>query len=484
MRAKSSNVSFDREAFSSFFDKVHKEADGIVQNALLVYFLAALFFSFFFDTWLIGLGIVGVCFLVLFLVKVLLPKKTIYQYVLSGALGMLSFLFLYQMRGMFEMHFWLLISSLLLVYYQNWRLQIPLAVLIFLHHSLFAYIQNLGFKEIYYSELPRVSLTSYLLHLGLVYGVQILTGLIAYSAYKITLNNAVETLLLKMQQANVEQSIAFAEKIKQGKLDEVYNPNESDRLGKALLDMRESLRNAADKEEREKFITTGIATMSEILRENAHSINKLCNKILVGLIQYLGMNQGGVFLLDKSEKEPFLYLVACYAYERSKYMEKKVYIGEGILGQMIIEPETIYMSELPEDYIEISSGMGGAKPNCLLVVPLKSNNTFVGVIEVASFKTLEPYEISFMEKVAESIASTIIAVQSNEQTRQLLESSQKMTAQLKSQEDELRRSVEKLQATQEEYLHREMEMKREIEKLRAMLGEHTERKNQEIEMAD
>jgi methyl-accepting chemotaxis protein len=388
------------------------------------------------------------------------------------------------MHGMFEMHFWILISSLLLIYYQNWRLQIPLAALVLVHHTLFTYIQNLGFKEIYYSELSQVTLTTYLFHLTLVFGVQTLAGLIAYSSYKITLNNAVETLLLNMQQANVEQSIAFAEKIKQGKLDEIYNPNDSDRLGKALLDMRESLRNAADKEEREKFITTGIAMMSEILRENANSIHKLCNKVLAGLIQYLEMNQGGVFLLDKSENEPFLNLIACYAYERSKYVEKKVYVGEGILGQMIVQSETIYMNDLPEEYIEISSGMGGAKPNCLLIVPLKSNNTFVGVIEVASFRNLEPYEITFMEKVAESIASTIMAVQSNEQTRQLLESSQKMTNQLKSQEDEMRRSVEKLQATQEDYMRREMEMKREIEKLKAMVGDHTERRNQEMEMAD
>lgn len=472
MKVKSANVSFDRESFKTFFEKVYKEADGIMQNMLLFYCLAALFFSFFYDTWLVALAIVGICLLLLFLTKILLPKKNTYQYVISGIMATFSFLFLYQMHGMFEMHFWLVVSSLLLVFYQNWKLQIPLAVLTFLHHLVFAYIQNLGFKEVYYSELPQITSTHFTIHLVMVYTVQFIAGFIAHQSYKITVNNAVETLLLNMQQANVEQSIAFAEKIKQGRLDEVYTPNESDRLGRALLDMRESLRAAAEKEEREKFITSGIALMSEILRENANSIQSLCSKVLAGLIEYLEMNQGGIFLLDNtSEEEPFLFQVACYAYGRQKYKEKKVYVGEGLLGQLIIEPETIYMSDIPEDYIEITSGLGGAKPTCLLIVPLKVNKNFVGAIEVASFKLLEPYEISFMEKVAESIASTIQTVKSNEQTRLLLESSQRMTAQLKAQEDEMRRNVIQLQATHEEYLRREQKMREEIEHLKSLLAD-------------
>jgi PAS domain S-box-containing protein len=85
----------------------------------------------------------------------------------------------------------------------------------------------------------------------------------------------------------------------------------------------------------------------------------------------------------------------------------------------------------------------------------------VGVIELASFRVYQEYEIKFLEKVGESIASTIITTRNNQKNKELLEKSNLLTEQMRAQEEEMRQNLEEMQATQEE-MHRK---NREIERL-------------------
>ena len=75
------------------------------------------------------------------------------------------------------------------------------------------------------------------------------------------------------------------------------------------------------------------------------------------------------------------------------------------------------MVEIPEDYVAITSSLGSAKPNALLVMPLKVNGKVFGILELATFGKYEPHEIELVEKLAESIASTISTVRINERSR-------------------------------------------------------------------
>jgi transcriptional regulator with GAF, ATPase, and Fis domain len=125
----------------------------------------------------------------------------------------------------------------------------------------------------------------------------------------------------------------------------------------------------------------------------------------------------------------------------------------------------------PENYVTITSGLGEALPNCLVLCPLKTEDTVEGVIEIAGFRKLEPYEITFLEKVCENTAAVFKNLKTADETRRLLEDSQEHSEMMKSQEEEMRQNMEELSATQEEMLRKEKEFTSMLKAYREKFGE-------------
>ncbi|MEM9858302.1 MAG: GAF domain-containing protein [Bacteroidota bacterium] len=244
----------------------------------------------------------------------------------------------------------------------------------------------------------------------------------------------------------------FAENIGKGNYDSSYQPlGADDVLGNALIEMRDNLSSVAEDDKKRNWATEGQARFGDILRNNNDNIERLSEDIIRNLIKYLEANQGGLYIIDDTDSgDPFMTLTACYAWDKKKYVDQKIYKGEGLAGQVWQEKEKVYITEVPENYIKITSGLGDANPKSILIVPLMVNEEIYGVVEIASFKEFEAFEIDFVEKIAESIASTISSAKINAKTQKLLEESQEMTEQMRSQEEEMRQNMEELQATQEE----------------------------------
>jgi methyl-accepting chemotaxis protein len=261
---------------------------------------------------------------------------------------------------------------------------------------------------------------------------------------------------------------SFAKEIGNGNLTQQFNPlSNDDVLGNELLAMRDNLKHAADEKSIRDWVNEGLALLGEVLRRNNNDTQTLADEILKELVKYLKVNQGAIFIINEDSNEECLELLASYAYNRKKMLQKKIALGEGLAGQCALERTTIHLREIPSTYISITSGLGHALPSTVIIVPLIQNDAVYGVIELASFNKFEEHEISFIEKVAESIASTISTVKVNERTRKLLEQSQQMSEELRAQEEELRQNQEELQATQEQMRRRQLELEEENTRLKS-----------------
>ena len=139
--------------------------------------------------------------------------------------------------------------------------------------------------------------------------------------------------------------------------------------------------------------------------------------------------------------------------------------GEGLVGQCFLEKDHIYLTDVPDDFVKIKSGLGDANPRSILITPMLVNDEIYGVFEIASFNKIEAYQIDFMMELGENIAMTLNNFKVNAKTKILLEETQEQSEQLRSQEEEMRQNMEELQATQEEQERQQKELLEKIDQL-------------------
>lgn len=243
-------------------------------------------------------------------------------------------------------------------------------------------------------------------------------------------------------------------------------------LAGALVKMRDQMKTVKLEEEKRLWVTKGLAEFSELIRNHQENIEALAYESVVFLVKYLKAQQGGLFVVNtEDEKAKDLELVACYAFDRKKFINRRIQIGEGLIGQAYLEADTIFLTEVPEGYTIIRSGLGDATPACLLIVPMKYNDEVQAIIEIASFVVYEPYQVEFLEKIGEFVASAVATVQTNQITKRLLVEAQSMGEEMKAQEEEMRQNMEELSATQEEMHRKEREYINRIQELEIQLNE-------------
>jgi|SRR6185503_1054583 len=169
---------------NAFLFQVKQRSDRLMNYFLIGHFLAGIVLAFYYDTWLIAFGVGGLLLAAYYSVKLILPDSTLYQYVLSVAYGIFMAQFIYQMHGLFEMHFFAFIGSAILITYQKWKLQIPLTIVVVVHHASLGYLQDIGFSKVYFTQLEFFTLQAFVIHVVLAAVVFFICGLWAYQLKK------------------------------------------------------------------------------------------------------------------------------------------------------------------------------------------------------------------------------------------------------------------------------------------------------------
>jgi PAS domain S-box-containing protein len=241
-------------------------------------------------------------------------------------------------------------------------------------------------------------------------------------------------------------------------LDTMDSVLKDDKIGAALLHIRDEMHGLKIEENQRSWITQGLANFSEILR-NKGEIHAYGHEIISNLVRYLGASQGGIFIEYKDEEDTrYMEMISSFAYDKRKFQEVKVYEGQGVLGQCMYEKEFILMTDVPVAYAKITSGLGEAAPRNIAVAPLMLNDVFYGVIELASFHVLKPHQIDFLKQVSVNIASEISSIKSMQQTERFLSDSRVLTQELQHREEEMKQSMEELVAIQDQMTRKQCEL--------------------------
>ncbi|GAB2840696.1 sensor histidine kinase [Ferruginibacter profundus] len=198
--------------------QVKEKSDRQMNYFLIGFFFIGLLLAFYYDTWLIAIGVGGLSLLSYYSAKLILPNSKFYQYTLAVVLGIFMAQFIYQMHGLFEMHFFAFIASAVLITYRNWKLQIPLAIVVILHHAAFGYLQFTGFNTIYFTQPEVMSLQVFTIHILLATSIFLLCGLTAHNFKKSGEHDAKQSFEVgKLQEANEQKEvlIVMSENLKQ-----------------------------------------------------------------------------------------------------------------------------------------------------------------------------------------------------------------------------------------------------------------------------
>jgi two-component system sensor histidine kinase/response regulator len=191
----------------AFRFEVKERSDRLMNYFLISYFFLGLVFASFYDTWLIAFGVGGLSLLAYYSVKMALPDSSLYQYVLSAVLGVFMAQFIYQMHGLFEMHFFAFIGSALLITYQKWKLQIPLLVVVTIHHASLGYLQNIGISNVYFTQLDSFTVQTFIIHVLLAAVIFFICGLWAYQLKKYNEIHFIQTMQMAELQKEAHLSI-------------------------------------------------------------------------------------------------------------------------------------------------------------------------------------------------------------------------------------------------------------------------------------
>lgn len=253
--------------------------------------------------------------------------------------------------------------------------------------------------------------------------------------------------------AGLKKAVNFSQALSNGDFTSSFQPiSEKDSLGNTLLRLKESLIKSQEEEsvrkqeeiQRQKT-NEGLTMFAEILRQHSENIQDLADTVISSLVNFMNANQGALFFLNDEDTENVFYeLIGAYAYNRKKYLSKEIKPGEGLVGAVALEKYTVYMTDIPEDYIDIESGTGSANPRSVLIVPLKIEDQVLGVIELASFNEFKKEEIATVEKIAESIASSLSNAKINMQTSKLNEQFSERVKLLQQTEIELNETLKKI----------------------------------------
>ncbi|MEP6937736.1 MAG: response regulator, partial [Chthoniobacterales bacterium] len=234
--------------------------------------------------------------------------------------------------------------------------------------------------------------------------------------------------------------------------------------------INEMIRNLKDttlRNDEQDWLKTNLAKFTRML-QGQRDLLTVGRLILSELAPVVSAQQGVFYLMNGSPEEPELKLLASYAYRERKGVNNRFKMGEGLVGQAALEKERILLTQVPSDYVQISSGLGETTPLNIVVLPILFEGQVKAVMELSSLEKFNPTHQAFLDQLTEIIGIVLNTIEANSRTEDLLKQSQSLATELQSRQQELQQTNQEL----EEKAHQLFEQNEEVE-----------HKNREVEQA-
>jgi transcriptional regulator with GAF, ATPase, and Fis domain len=208
-----------------------------------------------------------------------------------------------------------------------------------------------------------------------------------------------------------------------------------------------------EKEKLQNWVNEGVAKLNDVLSKNKDDYKQLCSNVLSALLKYIDAKMGALYVLNSESKEnPYLEMVADYGLSKEvKNQNAVIPTNTGLIGASFKENEVQLITNMPDDYLKINSGLGNSQPGSILIVPLTFDETVFGVIELAGFKVFSSHEVDFVKNIAYSVANNLNTVKMNERNLKLIQQFKEHSNNMKENEERLQRNLEELEFIREQY---------------------------------
>jgi signal transduction histidine kinase/CheY-like chemotaxis protein/HAMP domain-containing protein len=241
-------------------------------------------------------------------------------------------------------------------------------------------------------------------------------------------------------------------------------------------EMIRNLRDTTRKNTEQDWLKTNLAKFSRML-QGQKDLNTVGRLILSELAPVVTAQHSLFYVLDSTRPQPGLTLLASYGSDGQTALGRQLDLGEGLVGQCAVEKKKILLANVPREYITISTGLGSAPPQNILVLPIVFEDQLKGVLELASFERFSATHEGFLDQLTESIGIVINTIEANTRTEDLLTQSQSLAHELQSRQQELQQTNQELEEKAGLLAHQNQEVERkniEVEQARKALEEKAE----------
>jgi HAMP domain-containing protein len=234
----------------------------------------------------------------------------------------------------------------------------------------------------------------------------------------------------------------FATAVTKGDLTRSIKVEASGEVAALKDNINEMIRNLKDttlKNSEQDWLKTNLAKFSRML-QGQRDLLTVGRLILSELAPVVSAQHAVFYILDTGGDTPELSLLAGYAHQGQGAVGSRLRLGEGLVGQCALEKQKILLTNVPPDYIRISSGLGDAPPQNIIVLPVVFEGQVKGVLELASFERFNPTHQAFLDQLTESIGIVLNTIEANMRTEDLLKQSQSLARELGSRQEELQKT--------------------------------------------